>query len=337
MRFLLKTMLLVLFATYGLLYMSYKYAQPELGNRDFFRYQVMIDSPLNLNATKAPFVLRQLPTLVARAIKSAGIYYPNDIAFSNSERYSSNSQRNLFSLILSNYLAFALSLIIIAVYLKKKQPEKTDDDILFPIIALACGYFMVPLNVIAPLTEGYAWLSLALLTIGLIERNLRVSAIAVLIAAFSRETVLIFFCVYTISLIFINRKDKGFLQYAIVVVASIVFAFGALMLIRINYTHGFEGQLSISHLLSKTTESLQTKEYLFQAILTQGLLAILLFRLFRKDKKLATIYMCTIVCIIAIGGFGVGRIIGESFVFVMLLLMIEDKARQRLSASDKNQ
>jgi hypothetical protein len=50
---------------YGYVYTAYKYGDPLLGRNDFFRYQQIILHPFDLSAAPAPFVLRQIPALVA--------------------------------------------------------------------------------------------------------------------------------------------------------------------------------------------------------------------------------------------------------------------------------
>ena len=319
----LKDLLLAFLFTYGLLYISYKYGQPDLGNFDYFKYEQMVEKPMDMQAVKAPFVLRQIPCLIAIGFKESGIYYPNEISYARSALYTGiNSQKNYFALLLSNYLAFILAIAIIISYLKKLMPGKKDHEIYFPVLALSLGYFMVPLNVIAPLTQGYGWLTVALITIGFLERKLLVIACAALVAAFSRETVLIFFTLIVFFKIVFDAvaKKRGPLLLQSLVVFLILFV--TLYLLRTNFTHGNEGQFSLIYLLGKTINYEHKTDYIFQAFITQGLLIFLVLSLWSKAKKTMGIYLCSMLVIILIGGNGVGRIIGESYPFLVLLYLI---------------
>jgi len=198
LRLILKYSLLVLLFSYGLFYISYKYGQPALANRDFFRYEKMVDTPLNLSITKAPFVLRQIPTSFAFLIKKAGIYYPNAIAYHEfNEEVTMDSQVNLFSLILSNYLAFVLSIALILYHVLSKN-NLDNPNIVLAILAYFLGYFMTPTNIIAPLTQGWGWLACTIISIGMVNRQYLTTIVGILIALFSRETLFVFFMVFNL-------------------------------------------------------------------------------------------------------------------------------------------
>jgi hypothetical protein len=309
--------LLVILFTYGIFYTSYKFARPDLGNQDFAKYEKMVDSPMNMQATRAPFVLRQLPTLVATVTKECGIYYPNKISFAESVYNKSEaSQRNFFALILSNYLAVVVGLTIMIRYLRKQTGINT--NVHFTVLALCLGYFMLSLNIIAPLTQGYGWLATIVLIIGLLNKKYVLVLTGLLIALFSRETVVLFFMVFAIGLAIYNYRRK--VSFSFARNAAIVSFLSLLLLLslRIAFTSGNANQLSITHILSETGRAMFTADYLFQAILTQGLLIYVFSRLYVLARPIAIMYGLALLVIMLVGGFGVGRIIGESYPLLVI-------------------
>jgi hypothetical protein len=327
----IKALALVGLFTYGMFYMSYKFGQPHLGNSDFFKYEKMVDSPFNFRATTSPFITRQLPAAIASFIKQAGIFYPNKIVYTNSGfQHDLNSQKNFFALILSNYLAFICSIAIIISYLKKLWPQKENAAIYFPVLALSLGYFIVPLNVVAPLCEGYAWLAGTLLTIGLLERKVLLSVIGILIALFSRESLIILFAAmlfFKIAYDLTRQKKDGFL---ITIFICLLFSFGLYLLMRTNLTTGHEHQLS-GNPLTKAWAAVNRnniKEYVFQNFIVQGLLLYLAYHLYRISKFLFAIWLGSMLVLTIVGTssgpgiYCVGRLLGESYCFLMLVIMV---------------
>ncbi len=330
LRLICKYSLIVLLFSYGLFYISYKYGQPLLANRDFFRYEKMVDTPFNLGITKAPFVLRQIPTSFAFLIKKAGVYYPNTIAYHQfNEEVTINSQVNLFSLILSNYLAFVLSIALILYHvLSSNKPD--DEPIAYVILAYFLGYFMTPTNIIAPLTQGWGWLACTIITIGLINRTYMATIAGIIIALFSRETLFIFFMVFSLSYWLTNKEiRKDFFLPKIVIV--ILLAVMVLFTLRLLFTYGNEHQLSAIYLLNQTFSNIKPGDYLFQTFLCQGVLIYALVKLFKKSKELILPYTVSIIAILLISGSGAGRIIGESFPFVIIMLY----SNRKISAISK--
>jgi hypothetical protein len=227
--------LLTALFTYGVLYTSYKFGRPDLGNHDFGKYSKMVDSPLNMHVTKAPFVLRQLPCLVASGLKKTGIYYPNKISFEDARYYTGeDSQRTLFALILSNYLAVVTAITLIIAYIQKQVPD--DKSAYFTVIALCLGYFMFGLNIVAPLTQGYGWLATTIIAIGLLERKYIWLLTGTIIALFSRETVLVFFAMFTI-IVYLQHRQLSMLRSFILFVTALC----ALLLLRLFLQLAMQG------------------------------------------------------------------------------------------------
>jgi hypothetical protein len=94
---------------YGFVYTAYKYGNPFFGRNDFFRYEVMVAHPFDFSAAPAPFVLRQIPAIVASVFYRLGLH--GDIAaVIDSIGLDDETKRRFFAMILSNGLAVCLSL-----------------------------------------------------------------------------------------------------------------------------------------------------------------------------------------------------------------------------------
>lgn len=319
----LKYSFLVFLFTYGIFYTGYKYGQPVLGNRDFFKYTKMVDSPLNLSVTRAPHVLRQLPVLVAYATKQSGLYYPNEISFANSYSYKGlNMQKNFFALLLANYIAFIVAVATTIWYVVTYGHLQKNNTIYFACIALCSSYFMVPVNIIAPMAQGFGWVASVFLSIGIFSSRYRYMVIGGLIGIFSRETTVLFFavlCAITgVSHYLMKGKSSFFFRASLLLIGFLV----ALLLLRINLATGNEQQFSVSYLVGKTFDNATRSDYLFQAFFTQGLLFFLAVLCYKKDKRLVLHYFCAAAIILLIGGFGAGRLLGETYPYLVLLYLI---------------
>ena len=154
---------------YGYVYTAYKYGNPLLGRNDFFRYQEVVLHPLSLLAAPAPFVLRQIPAIVASAIYQSGFHF-DTTAVVDSIAFDEGEKRRFLAMILSNGLAVCLSFTVLAGYLRSKLA--TDSVInslaLFGIFA---GWFYFPSAVIAPVTIGWGWLASSLFAVAFVEGN----------------------------------------------------------------------------------------------------------------------------------------------------------------------
>ncbi|MBN9483714.1 MAG: hypothetical protein BGO70_08920 [Bacteroidetes bacterium 43-93] len=326
----LKYCILTFLFTYGIFYTSYKYGRPDLGNWDFLKYSKMVDAPLNLSATVAPHALRQLPTLLAYAAKQSRLYYPNDISFARSVTYKGlNMQKNFFALLLVNYAAFIAAVALIIWFVVTYGHLQKSNFIYFSCIALCSGYFMVPVNIIAPMSQGFGWLASVLLSIGIFSARYRYIIIGGLIGIFSRETTVLFFMVLSIIsgvvLYMTKRKPSFFFNTSFILLGLFV----TLLLFRINLTTGQEKQFSILYLIGKTFDSATKADYLFQAFLTQGLLFFLFTLCYKKDKRRTINYIAAAIFILLIGGFGAGRLLGETYPYLVLLYLLPSAADQK--------
>src|ERR1700752_494166 len=85
MRSFLLRFVVLLAASYGLLYFSYKSYDPAfVQHRDFLvSYYWMFQNPLDFTQAAAPFIYRQISALLTHALFAAGIYYPSETAFAD--------------------------------------------------------------------------------------------------------------------------------------------------------------------------------------------------------------------------------------------------------------
>ena len=93
---------------YGYIYTAYKYGNPLFGRNDFFRYEEAVAHPFDFSVTPAPFVLRQIPAIVAAAFYRLGIYWQTT-AVIDSVGVDEETKRRLFAMILSNAPAVAIA------------------------------------------------------------------------------------------------------------------------------------------------------------------------------------------------------------------------------------
>ena len=99
----------------GLFYFTYKFYQPTYGGTDYFRYYLAYLHPLNLHATVAPFVYRQVSAVLTNLVYRFGPYYETQIFYSN-PRFD---QHVFFAALLTNYLALAACAAVAAATLRK--------------------------------------------------------------------------------------------------------------------------------------------------------------------------------------------------------------------------
>lgn len=323
-----KDLTIIILLSYGLLHTSYKYGLPDLANRDFYRYNKMIDAPLDMQATEAHFVLRQVPTYVAYLLKQAGVYYANpEIAFRSSQYYKTeNDQRNFFALILSNYLALAAGLLIIVTYLRRYGDGK-----LFTVMALATGYFLVPVSVIAPLAHGYAWLACVIATIGLLERKVTLMIAAGVISFFSRESVLMFFCPFIACLLLYDRNNR-FLWGSLLLYGSLVVLF---LLVQSSLAHE-PSPLFTGSIVQQLPGYIRNGNFFSTTFLPQGVLVYLCYHLYRRARRLTALYIvsATVLLLACIASMilGPGRIIGETCPLLILLFCLPREKLQEFAA-----
>jgi hypothetical protein len=311
---------------YGFVYTSYKYGNPLFGRNDFFKYKEMIGYPFDFSATSAPFVLRQIPALVASIFYRLGIHYDTAAAI-DTLGYDQDTKRRFFSLILSNGLAVCLSFAILSSYLRTKLSRNSIVD-LFALFGILAAWFYFPSAVIAPVTGGWGWVASSLLAIAFLERKATFTYVACLIALFSRETTLIFGLMMFLSVI-LFEGDRCFNTVASALALTVSCL--AYLTLRVLFTTGYEHQIVPWLVIANFHSFRPFPEFLFQWILSQGLLVLLLICIAMKQLRYAA-YLLLAAAAMAVVALGtavtdLGLLLGETLPFyaVMFLLTWHDE------------
>lgn len=268
---------------YGYIYTAYKYGNPWFGRNDFFKYKEMIGNPFDLAATAAPFVLRQIPAIVAAGFYKLGLHY-DTTAVVDLVGFDHDTKRRFLALILSNGLAVCLSFATLCHYLRTKIPDFGVVG-LFTLFGIFAAWFYFPSGTIAPVTVGWGWFASSLLVIALPERNLPLAAFACLVALFSRETTLVFALAMTTALLlFEGGRSRSLVLSALVLLAGCL----TYLIMRKLFTTGYEHQISPGAVVTNLTSFRLSREFIFQSILSQGLLLLLVAGIAIKAPRHAT-------------------------------------------------
>jgi hypothetical protein len=264
--------LLLLFAlSYGMLYYSYKHDDPRLaGDRDFLtRYYTMYLSPLDLVAASPPAIYRQLSAVVTHVVYAAGIYYPNTIAFQD-PRYD---QHIFFAALFTNYVCLVLAAWLAGMIVEHelKSPAFVPATVGGMICLLS---FSTQVSVITGLTEGLSWLMFALAFLFYLRRWTVPLALLLVLAIFQREVILILFAAITGLAFLLRRHERR--RDGIVFIWSLA-CFAGYFLMRKTMVLPFPerpAHLDPGHWFEALRQFHVTKDFVFQGLLSQNLLAI---------------------------------------------------------------
>lgn len=282
---------------YGYIYTAYKYGNPLFGRNDFFKYQAMIGSPFDFSATTAPFVLRQIPAIVAAGFYKLGLHY-DTMAVVDLIGFDRDTKRRFLALIMSNGLAVCLSFAMLCHYLRTKLPTFGVVE-LFALFGIFAAWFYFPSGTVAPATVGWGWFASSLFAIAFLERSLSLTCLACLIGIFSRETTLIFALVMvTAVLLFDGERSRNVVLSAIVLIAGCL----TYLILRKLFTTGYEHQISPRAVFANLTSFRVSRDYIFQSVLSQGLLLLLIFGIAVKAPRYAA-YLCIAAAAVVVVAF----------------------------------
>ena len=307
---------------YGYVYSSYKLGNPLFGRNDFFKYALMIGRPFDYSATTAPFVLRQIPTIIASLFYKSGVHY-NTSTTAALLAFDEDAKRRFLSLILSNGLAVCLSFAILSGYLRTKAGPRTSLAAQFAIFGIFAAWFYFPSGVIAPLTLGWGWVASSLFIIGLLERSIAFTCVGCAIALFSRETTLVFALTMFLAVIW-SEPDS----HPTNVISALVLTLSCLIYlsIRMLFTAGYEHQIIPRMVVLSFLSFRISREFLFQSILSQGELLLLLgcIAVRRPRYALYLIFASLAIAIVAIGAHvtDLGFLWGETLPFYAVLFLL---------------
>lgn len=308
---------------YGFVHASYKLGDPSFGGNDFYKYKDMVGHPFDFSAAPAPFVLRQITTIVASSFYELGFHYDSPATI-DSLGFDQDTKRRFFSLILSNGLAVCLSIAILSTYLRTKLAKYGIVE-LFGLFGIFAAWFYFSNHVVAPLTVGWGWVSSSLLAIAFLEQNAAMTCVACVIALFSRETTLIFAFTMFIALILFEGNRRRSVIASVAVLAAGCLAY---LMVRLLFTTGYQHQID-PHSILRSLLSPQlwlSREFLFQSILSQGLLALLLFLIAMKQPRCAG-YLLLAAAAVAFVALGarvdqIALLLGETLPFYAVLFLL---------------
>lgn len=306
---------------YGYVYTAYKYGNPLFGRNDFFRYQQIILHPFDLSAVSAPFVLRQIPAIIASGFYHLGFQF-DTAATIDSIGFDEAEKRRFFAMILSNGSAACLSFSVLAGYLRQKL--KTDNLInALALFGIFAGWFYFPSAVIAPVTIGWGWLVSSLFAIAFIERNAAVTAIACGIALFSRETTLIFALMMFLALLFFGgERNRGVVASLVVLAASCLLY----LALRIGFTSGYAHQIDPAHIAAQLTSLSFPIHFFVQSVLAQAILVFLLGLIAIRRPRYAAYLVISAVAVLVVAMAtnvtDAGLLLGETLPFYAAIFML---------------
>jgi hypothetical protein len=306
---------------YGYVYTAYKYGNPLFGRNDFFRYQLIILHPFDLSAAPAPFVLRQIPALVASLFYRLGVHLDTaaTIDFIGADEAT---ESRFLAMILSNGVAVCLSFTVLAGYLRKKLATDSTINAL-ALFGIFAGWFYFPSAVIAPVTTGWGWLVSALFVIAFVERNTAVTLVACAIALFARETTMIFALVMFLALLLEGEeRNRGVLGSIIVLAASCVLY----LVLRIGFTSGYAHQIDPNHIIAQFTSLSFPAHFFIQMALAQGMLSLLLVLIAMRRPRYAAYLLMSAAAVsvvaLATDVTDVGLLLGETLPFYAAIFML---------------
>ena len=305
-------LVLLVLASYGLLYFSYKFLQPWGGTADFYHYYPVYLKPLNLPVAQSPFVLRQVSAVVTHLVWKAHIFYSNQIAFHE----PGLDPRVFFAALFANWVFLVLAAATAGEVAQELSGVR--DQLAALLAGLLCLLsFHTQYAVLSGDTEGPAWFLLALGMLGYLRRwRVRLALILVL-AIVERETLLIAFACLAVLDLLRNGADRSF---KIAVCGWALACFGVYVWLR-TLTGGYSHQLEVGGWVASLHRIHFGRELLFQGFLTQNVVLIavaawIAVKGWARDRdRMLLVLLGMLVCLYLVGfaagiGNNAGRIAG---------------------------
>lgn len=262
-------LLLLLAASYGLLYFSHKFYDPVLAeNSDFLlSYYWMFQSPLDFAAANAPWVYRQVSAVLTHALFAAGVYYPNETAFAA----PAVDPRLYFAALAINYLGLVLSGALAG-----EVTRRETNGFVFPLLAgLFCVLsFHAQSVVITGYTEGVTWLFFAALYLLYVRESRVAFAVLLALSIFQREVLPVAFVLIAAFAQLIGEAPR---RHNLFVLAVAVACFAAFMVMRLYVfpVPGYVPPLSPSAFIETLREGpITLRELTFPVLLSQNVILI---------------------------------------------------------------
>lgn len=260
---------LYLLLSSGLFYFTYKFYQPARGGTDYFQYYRTYLHPLDLHAAMSPYVYRQLSAVVTNLIYRFGPYYNPQIFFTQ----PGYDQRVFFAALLTNYLALTGCAAVTAMVTERLRPGAAPA---VPLFAGALCYlsFFAQENGIGPITDGMAWLLMAIGVFGYVSRSLPTIGVVLALSIVERETIPLMIGAIAGAHLAMTREQWRF-NTSVVVMCGVAFALYLGMRMIWAPAGGHETQTNALLAFAHWQALLFSREVIFQGYLSQNLLILL--------------------------------------------------------------
>lgn len=304
-------------ASYGLLYFTYKFARPWAGSNDYYdNYYFMYLSPLDVNASPAPYILRQVSAVLTHLVLIAKFYIPNRDAVLVPGR----DPRVLFAAMLTNWTFLLLAAWLAGLIAEEELGQRN------AVVALTAGFlcllaFQTPFFVISGLTEGVSWFLLAAGFLAYLRRARGWLLLVLMLSIVQRESILIVMGVVAACDLIIEREDRRFKIQALI---EAIVCFGVYFLIRRLALHGSEQQTHFTAMLVSLRHLVPAKTFASQMVLTQST-AILCFGVAfvgRRGAHLRRVWVpCLLAALVAMDVVGVAAGVVNNLSRVLAILV----------------
>lgn len=275
-KFLFRFLLLVV-ASYGALYFSYKWYAP--GHFDFQTYYApMYQRPLDFHAANPSHVFRQGTALLTYLLRAAGAYYPAKIAYA----HPGIGQRLFFAALLANYLGLILASTLAGSIVERNGTHGTA-----PLLAglLCIASFATQSFVLTGATAGLTWAFMALIYLLMLSRSRWCLGLALLLSIFQRELIVVVFAVLSLFQLLTKPRDRASARFVLVVS---LLCFGLYVGVRqLAPEPDLSHQFSFAHLVANLQDVPTGVTLVFQSLLSQNvpILCLITGAVLWLDKK----------------------------------------------------
>lgn len=312
----LRLCILVL-ASYGLFYFTYKFNRPWPGSNDYYyNYYYMYLSPLNAKAAPAPYILRQISAAITHLVLVTHIYVHNSIALP----VPGFNPRVLFAAMLSNWGFLILAAWLAGLIAEEELGQRNG------LVAVVAGFlcllaFQTPFFILSGLTEGLNWFLLAAGFLAYARKSRRWLLLVLALSIVQRESISIVLGAIAACDLMLTREDRRFKLQAL---AAAIACFGVYFLARRFGFQGSDGQTHLTGMLASLQHPAPARTFLSQMVFTQNI-AILFFAvaLFgRKGVHLRRVWLpCLLAAMIVLDAIGVAAGIVDNLSRVVAILV----------------
>lgn len=308
---------ILLIASYGLLYFTYKFARPWPGSNDYYgNYYFMYLSPLNVHAAPAPYNLRQVSAVITHLVLATHIYFHNNIVFPT----PGYDPHVLFAAMLTNW-GFLILTAWLAGLIAEQELGRGN-----AVAALMAGFlcllaFQTPFFVLSGLTEGVNWFLLAAGFLAYMRKARLWLLLVLALSIVQRESIPIVLGVIAACDLALTREDR---QFKLQALAGAVACFAIYFLARRLFLHGSDGQTHFAAMLESIRHPGPVRTFFTQMVLTQSI-AILFFAVAlseRKGVRLRRVWVpCLFAAMIVLDALGVAAGIVDNLSRVVAILV----------------